>query len=121
MTAKFYKGGLRIKEQHEIVIDVFRIPKLEPFLDGNHKMFTIKAMVLLVFLMAMKFIFGVFFPGIFHIVLMLIAIPLFVLMIIKIVEKSNQEVNQSSFALVKYFFVILAIMAVSGVSYVIFP
>ncbi len=121
MTAKFYKGGLRIKEQHEIVIDVFRIPKIEPFLDGDNKLFTIKAIVLLIFLMGMKFIFGVFFPGIIHVVLMLLVIPLFVLMIIKIIEKSNQEVNHSSFALVKYFFVILALMAVSGVSYVIFP
>lgn len=121
MTARFYKGGLRIKEQHEIIIDVLRLPKKEPFLHGSRKMFYVKAMFLLVFLMALKFLFGVFLPSILNLVAIVIGIPLIVLLAIKILERFNAQVKQTGIlALPHYYLIILGLMALSGVSYVFF-
>ncbi|MDO8642148.1 MAG: hypothetical protein Q7R76_00955 [Candidatus Woesearchaeota archaeon] len=121
MTATFYKGGLRIKEQHEIILDVFRIPKSEPFLDGSRKMFYVKAMFLVLFLMGMKFLFGVFLPSAINIIALVIGAPLIVLLAIHVLEKFNEQVKQTGIlALPQYYLIILGLMALSGVSYVFF-
>lgn len=113
-----YKGGLRIKEQHEIVIDGFRFPKHEPFLDGDEKMFYAKAIMFALFLLGMKFLFDVFLPGIISIIAMVLFIPLFVMLLFKIIMDFNKKISQSNFAFITHFLLILGLMALSGVSYV---
>jgi len=98
--------GLRIKEQHEIILDFFKIEHTEiyyPFISGSENEFRNKMFMFLSFLMVFKLIFSIYLPAAAEIILAVVFNFLIVEGLVRIIKSySNSTIKYGMLSLIFY-------------------
>lgn len=116
MSRSIYKGGLRIKEQHLIILDVFRLLKKDELVQGSWNIYRTKIVAMMVMIIGMKFVFDVQLPSLLDIILIPIFAFLMTTLLIGYAHKLNQDCLRNPFSIFKYLIVLLLAIIVLSMS-----
>tara|TARA_Y100000031_G_C8000940_1_gene283582 strand:+ start:163 stop:528 length:366 start_codon:yes stop_codon:yes gene_type:complete len=117
MSKSIYKGGLRIKEQHLIILDIFRLQKRDELVAGSLAIYRTKIVAFLAMLIGLKFIFDIYLPSILEVLAIVVFTYLLATTLIGWADKLNKAVERNAFYSFIYAGVLLLCIFVLSLSF----
>ena len=116
MSRSIYKGGLRIKEQHLIILDLLRLNKADEILAGTQSIFRTKMLAFMIMALGMKYVFDIKVPTLLEVIFITIFLYFVVTCLIGYAHRLNASMQRNPFILFVYLAVLMGAILVLSLS-----